>query len=195
MGNGILAALIGLLVFQFKAQAQEWPPQFDWSESDGVSQEQRQAYQGDQGEGDKIGKPMPHRRLPKCRGMKPYECQMFHAVNRVRLKHDLAPLKVYRPCVKAARSHAVDMDLNNYFNHHGFDETWYERMRRFGLNDTKVGENIARVSRGRALQRTLQAWMRSPLHRKNILDRVFRSTGLGYSGGLWVQCFSAHSGD
>ncbi|NJL24590.1 MAG: CAP domain-containing protein, partial [Calothrix sp. SM1_5_4] len=70
-----------------------------------------------------------------------------------------------------------------------------DRARRFRIGNY-AGENIAR---NYGVTDAVTAWMRSPGHRSNILNRNFRSSAIGYAtNGLgqpfYVQCFSSLSG-
>lgn len=90
---------------------------------------------------------------------------------------------------KAAQRHADDMSAKNYFSHTSKDGTsWITRIKRAGYTKP-AGENIAR---GYTSSRsTVEAWMDSPGHRRNILDCKFKKIGVGYNakGHYWVQDF------
>lgn len=132
-----------------------------------------------------------------CGGMNETECAMFKAINDERASRGLAPLGLLSKCVNAAGSHAGDMAKRGYFSHDAPDETWAERMERFELSGGPVGENIAF---GSTVEAAVTGWMKSSVHRANILSVTFRSTGVGYAsraGGerYWVQCFSNQVAD
>lgn len=54
-----------------------------------------------------------------------------------------------------------------------------------------LGENIARGQQTAAV--AVQQWMASPAHRQAILQSLFRETGVGVYGDVWVQEFGSLS--
>lgn len=108
-------------------------------------------------------------------------------VNQERAYRGLSPLSPSFSCSQAAQAHAEDMDLNNYFSHNGFVESWGDRMDRFGLSGLRA-ENIAV---GINPESVVDLWMSSEGHRNNILNPELKYTGVGLSGSKWVQCFSS----
>jgi uncharacterized protein YkwD len=127
-------------------------------------------------------------------------------VNRERARRGLRRLRENRRLSLAARRHARDMALRNYFSHQSLSgATFLDRIRRTGYlrgaSYWTVGENIAwgegRLASPREIVR---AWMGSPGHRANILARRFRNIGLGVArgapvggadGGTYVHTFGA----
>lgn len=80
------------------------------------------------------------------------------------------------------------MSRGDYFEHFGPDgQSPLSRMRAAGYISSpsvgfEVGENIAWGTRALATPRAIvAAWMASPEHRANILDRTYRETGIGVS--------------
>lgn len=114
--------------------------------------------------------------------------QVEKLVNRTRIAHGMRPLKRAAGLRKAAMYHAVDMSRNHYFSHDSRDGTvWYDRINRYYKNE--AGENIAYGQK--SAKEVFNAWMNSPGHRRNILDRNFRTFGTWHSppGNYWVQDF------
>jgi uncharacterized protein YkwD len=113
-------------------------------------------------------------------------------VNRERARRGLRRLRENRRLSTAARRHARDMALRNYFSHRSLSgATFLDRIRRTGYLQGAgywtVGENIAWGEGILASPREIvRAWMRSPGHRQNILARRFRQIGLGVSPGTPV---------
>jgi uncharacterized protein YkwD len=109
--------------------------------------------------------------------------------NQMRADKGCKPLRTSERLTKAAQRHANDMAAKNYFSHTSLNGTqWYERIRAAGYHDA-AGENIAY---GFATPRgVVKAWMKSPGHRRNILDCSFKAIGVGYNGDgkYWVQDF------
>lgn len=124
-----------------------------------------------------------------CGSMNEESCAMFKAVNSYRLSQGKAALTINNTCVKFAQDHAVDMVVRNFFSHHSPTETFQQRASRYGLS--YAGENIAMGSQD--VPTILSMWQNSPGHNSNMLNGMYRSTGLGYYQGRWVQCFSGYS--
>lgn len=128
-------------------------------------------------------------------------------VNRERSYHGERALHWNSHLVKAAQAHTESMAFGDYFDHIGPNgETPLTRMRRDGYIYSsrlgyEVGENIGWGSLWLGTPRAVvAAWMASPGHRANILDRRFRDTGIGVSphlgalakgqpGGIYTQDF------
>lgn len=106
-------------------------------------------------------------------------------LNKQRARRGLRKLRLNARLSEAARRHTVDMVRRNYFSHtsrSGADvvdrltRTGYMR----GAHRWVVGENLAWGSGGRSTPRQImEAWMNSPGHRANILQRRFREIGIG----------------
>jgi uncharacterized protein YkwD len=54
-----------------------------------------------------------------------------------------------------------------------------------------LGENIARGQQTAEI--AVEQWMASPSHRQAILQSLFRETGVGVFGDVWVQIFGSLS--
>jgi uncharacterized protein YkwD len=108
------------------------------------------------------------------------ESHLAGLINGFRAAHGLRPLRVDPKLARAARSHSRDMLSRGYFGHGPFAA----RMREFGIDANPLGENLAWGTgrRGEA-GAVLQAWLRSPEHRANLLRRRFRRVGLGMPVG------------
>ena len=123
-----------------------------------------------------------------CRPMSKPECDMLHAINKIRLRHKLAPLLISEQAARMAREQAVDMGKRGYFSHERPKspdqpaESFRERVRRFRLRGS-TAENIA-TSSGytfeASLEQALQGWLQSAGHRRNLLDPNSVSTGIGH---------------
>ncbi|QJD79713.1 CAP domain-containing protein [Spirosoma rhododendri] len=79
----------------------------------------------------------------------------------------------------ASDAHAVDMATNNYFSHTGLDgsQPW-DRMTRAGYSWRAAGENIA--AGYTTVRATVDGWLKSPGHCKNIMSANFAEVGVGY---------------
>lgn len=117
-----------------------------------------------------------------------FEQQVFHLVNEERAKAGLSPLRWDNELAAMAKDKAIDMYVNNYFDH--ISPTYgspFEMMTSYGISYSYAGENIARGQRTPA--EVMNAWMNSPGHRANILNANFDAIGVAYYNGEWVQVF------
>jgi uncharacterized protein YkwD len=124
--------------------------------------------------------------------------QIVAAVNAERRKAGLALVKANADLDEAAQKHAEDMLARNFFAHESPSGTTVrERARAAGYRWRTIGENIAEGQL--SVREVMDTWMRSPGHRRNILDKSFKELGVGLamgsSGGtyrvLWAQSFGA----
>jgi uncharacterized protein YkwD len=120
------------------------------------------------------------------------ERQLFEALNRERLSQGLSALKWDDALFKAARQHALRMvNLNQLEHQLPSEPKLEERLAAAGARFSVIGENIAIGPNPNTIH---SGWMRSPGHRKNILDARFNSVGIAAvhgTGGLFaVQDFS-----
>jgi len=134
------------------------------------------------------------------------EKQIHTLVNRERQKHSLVQLEWNDALAGIARKHSNDMELRKYFDHYspeghdfsyryrheGFqcairvDNTIYAGAENIALNNRYA--SVTRVngeafyewnSKDTIAETTVQGWMNSPGHRKNILMPHWRSEGIG----------------
>jgi uncharacterized protein YkwD len=110
-------------------------------------------------------------------------------LNKQRTRRHMRKLRREGRLSHAARGHSADMVHRSYFSHSspsGVDLV--DRVRRAGyLAPARawfVGENIAWGSGGLSTPKQIvRAWMHSPGHRANILNRSFREIGVGIALG------------
>jgi uncharacterized protein YkwD len=50
-----------------------------------------------------------------------------------------------------------------------------------------LGENLARGQK--TAKEAVDAWLKSPGHRKNLMDPAYTDTGIGVKSGVWVEHF------
>jgi uncharacterized protein YkwD len=126
--------------------------------------------------------------------------EILQRVNVERSRAGLARLEGDPRLDRAAQAHAQDMLASSYFAHADpKGRSVRERARAEGYNWRAIGENIAEGQR--TSEEVMGAWMRSPEHRRNILDRSFLHLGTGLALGrdpktgayrsVWVQEFGA----
>ena len=106
-------------------------------------------------------------------------------LNKTRARRGLRKLRLNHRLSRAAYLHTVDMVKRNYFAHVSKSGTdFVTRLTRSGYmrgaRAWTVGENLAWGSGRRSTPREIMAaWMNSPGHRANILQRRFREIGIG----------------
>jgi uncharacterized protein YkwD len=111
------------------------------------------------------------------------------ALNRERARHGLRALRVNARLTKAAQGHSRDMVAHRYFAHESRDGSGFgARIKRTGWTRHRrswmLGENIGYGSGSSATPAAIvSAWMHSAGHRANILQRRFRSIGIGIASG------------
>jgi uncharacterized protein YkwD len=150
---------------------------------------------------------------PDRRDIRQIRAATLCLVNRERARHGEPALRWNERLVASAQAHTESMAYGDYFAHVGpGGETPLTRMRRTGYISRsasagyEVGENIAWGSLWLGTPRAIvAAWMASPGHRANILDRRFKDTGIGVSphvgalagrqrGGIYTQDFGVRIG-
>lgn len=111
-------------------------------------------------------------------------------LNRKRAKRGLPRLKSHRKLQRAAQRHTDYMRRKRCFDHRcGGEPDLGVRVRRVGyivagLSRWAYGENIAWGEGSFGTPKAIvKAWMRSPGHRANILNRDFRDIGVGFARG------------
>jgi len=113
------------------------------------------------------------------------EDQVWQQINQQRQHHGLPPLRLNRQLSLVARSHSQQMANQNFYghvdpqgrNHRG-------RVEASGMNAYLIGENLMKCIRANdPAGLSVQSWMRSPAHRKNILLSEMQETGVG----IWRQ--------
>ncbi len=98
---------------------------------------------------------------------------------------------------QSARGHAEDMAAQGYFDHNSLDgRTPFDRIEAAGYAFSSAAENIAAGSA--TPEQTMQQWMQSPGHCKNIMSGNYIHIGVGYAFSdatqyrhFWVQNFGA----
>jgi uncharacterized protein YkwD len=109
-------------------------------------------------------------------GLTSSEASLLREINVVRTAHGLSAFRYDSSLSRAARAHTRAMARANIFTHGAFTT----RMRRFHVTGPRVGENLAWGSGSYGTPRGIvQAWLRSPEHRANLLRPGFRRIGLG----------------
>ena len=123
--------------------------------------------------------------MPDAANLGRIEASTLCLVNDERTSRGLRPLTANGRLAKAAIGHSRDMVSNQYFAHEsraGRDVV--DRLRSSGyiprFGRWTVGENLAWGTGALATPVAIvNAWMNSPGHRSNILNRAYREIGLG----------------
>ncbi len=134
-----------------------------------------------------------------------FEKEVLRLTNKERKKRKLSPLKYDEKLTYAARYHAKDMAKENYFDHDSHDRKnkrlkkscdIFERIGAFA-NYNYLAENISAGQQ--TPDEVVKAWMKSPGHKKNILNKNMTLLGVGFYenkdseyGIYWVQNFGGN---
>jgi uncharacterized protein YkwD len=124
---------------------------------------------------------------PASAGTLSPRARMYRATNTSRVNHSVRKVDIQWKLSKLARKHSVAMAQKGTIYHTANPERYYLK----GIRWSSWGENVG-VTGGRVwgLQ---QAFMDSPAHRANILDRGFQRVAVGTyrdaKGMLWVTVF------
>lgn len=104
--------------------------------------------------------------------------------NAARVDGGLQELKVNSVLNSAAQSKANDMLAKQYFAHNTpSGDTPWTFIKAAGYNYITAGENLAiDFTEAESVQ---TAWMNSPGHRANIMNKAFQEIGIGISKGMY----------
>ncbi|MGE5557343.1 MAG: CAP domain-containing protein [Bacillota bacterium] len=121
----------------------------------------------------------------------PDEQYIFRQVNAERRKAGLRPLILDRRLVKTARAKSGDMITRRYFSHNSPAlGTPFQQIRKAGIPFRTAGENIAG---NRSAVSAMRNWMKSPGHRRNILNPRYKRIGIGViRGGPFEKMMTQH---
>ena len=116
-------------------------------------------------------------------GFKPVRARakMIHFVNHYRSRHGAHKLRMSRHTVRVAQHHSHKMARSRALFH--TTDMWRK------LRTRKVscwGENVGMAP---SVWRVFKGWVHSWEHKRNMLDRRFRRTGIGVvrsHGSLWI---------
>ena len=118
--------------------------------------------------------------------------RMLSLINAERAKVGASALTWNSLLESSALRHSRDMERHSFMNHKGSDGSKFDqRIRDAGYHYRTAGENIARGYTSEVS--VMQAWMSSPGHRANILNRTFTEVGVARAGNYWTQNFAAPS--
>jgi uncharacterized protein YkwD len=113
--------------------------------------------------------------------------RMYRATNNSRADYSIREVNIHWTMTKLARKHSVAMANKGSIFHTSNPEKYYLQ----GVRWTTWGENVGVT--GGTVAGLERAFMDSPLHRANILNRGFRRVAVGTyrdaDGLLWVTIF------
>lgn len=116
--------------------------------------------------------------------------QVVDLTNQERAKEGLKALQIDVKLTQSAQEKSQDMKNKNYFSH--TSPTYgspFDQMKALGITYNSAGENIAMGQP--SAEDVVDAWMKSPGHRENIMNPSFTHIGVGLSdiGFYWTQQF------
>lgn len=137
--------------------------------------------------------------IPKSVPVSLNKTVMLQLVNKVRQSgcqcgdtyyNGVAPLKWNEKLEAAAYSHSADMYQKGYFSHTAPDGSRAgQRIEREGYSWKAYGENIG--TGYKTEKAVVEGWLASPMHCKNIMNRLYTEMGAARVGTLWTQAFAA----
>jgi uncharacterized protein YkwD len=130
-----------------------------------------------------------------------HEQQLLKLLNEARAREKLPPLRPNAILCKVARQHAANMARQEKMEHKLDGKKAPQRVEEAGYDYRLVGENVA-FSEGDdeqtvPVEEVHQSWMKSEVHRANILKKDYEEVGLGIGrnakGQLYyAQVFGTH---
>ncbi|WP_088825439.1 CAP domain-containing protein [Listeria goaensis] len=116
------------------------------------------------------------------------DMQVLEITNVLRERYGAEPVALDPDVARVAYGHSVDMANNNYFDHDSPTVgTLSDRLEKGMVKYTKAGENIAYNYLDAGA--TVEGWLNSPGHRKNLLDKSFTYMGEGTFQKYYTQNF------
>ncbi len=113
--------------------------------------------------------------------------RMYQVTNGSRLNNGVQKVGIHYTMSKLARRHSISMANRGYIYHTGNPSSFYLK----GVNWSTWGENVGVT--GGTIAGLQKAFMHSPGHRSNILNRGFHRVAVGTyrdaAGLLWVTVF------
>lgn len=144
----------------------------------------------------------PRRRYPRL-SPETIVAQVLREANIARRAVGARPLRRDARLALAAKHYSRELARRREIEHVSATpgrRTFRERIESEGVNPSVAGENLARLTASyrTVAGRTVQAWLRSPGHRSNLLDAIFTRTGVGVTlgrDGVWyvVQYYATTS--
>jgi uncharacterized protein YkwD len=105
------------------------------------------------------------------------ERKLIDLTNSERRKQKVTALQVNPVLCAVARAHAANMAKQGKMEHELDGKSTYDRIKGAGYRYSLAGENLARGDV--SFEEVMAAWMRSRVHRENILEADFTEIGIG----------------
>lgn len=119
-----------------------------------------------------------HRAQARLSGL---ELRVFRAVNRARGRRGLPRLRLNLGLTFVAKIHSRDQVVNRFISHSSSNGApFYSRIGRV-VDARTVGETIAEFRGRSAGRRVVRTWLRSPAHRRELLNPRYRQIGVGHA--------------
>ena len=113
--------------------------------------------------------------------------RVYQATNNSRLNNEVRKVGIHYTISQLARKHSIAMANRGYIFHTTNPSSFYLK----GVKWSTWGENVGAT--GGTIGGLQQAFMNSPAHRSNILNRAFQRVAVGTyrdaNGILWVTVF------
>lgn len=127
--------------------------------------------------------------------------EIIELSNQERVKKDLKPIRANQFLTKAAKNKGDFLKQRQIFSHNTEEKKFSDWVSKVGYDYLYVGENLALDFSDS--EDVVQAWMNSPLHKKNLLYPEYKEVGVavieGYnkdsSSILVVQIFATPSNE
>jgi uncharacterized protein YkwD len=107
------------------------------------------------------------------------ERKFFEMGNEERKRNGLPPLKLNLLLCKLARAHSENMARQSKMSHVLDGKNQFDRMKGAGYRYRFAAENVARGNKETNFEEMVVGLMKSPLHRKNLLNKDYLETGVG----------------
>ncbi len=109
--------------------------------------------------------------------------KLYSLTNQEREKQNLPPLQYNEKLAEAAAMKGKDMFARNYWAHYGPDgKTPWDFIMENGYKYEYAGENLAKNFLFSSA--VVDAWMKSPTHKDNLLKKDFSEVGLAVVNGV-----------
>lgn len=127
--------------------------------------------------------------------MSDLEQEVLAQINQIRVQRGLSVLYPDPRLQRAAAHHSTDMAVSRCFQHDDCDGgRWSERIQAHYPHAQRIAENIAAGQDSAGA--VVESWMRSEVHRANILRPEWQGTGISLVslpgspyGHYWTQTF------
>jgi uncharacterized protein YkwD len=112
------------------------------------------------------------------------EQDVLALINRERSRRGLGGLRVNGLLSAAARSHSWSMASHGYFGHQAQNGAGFARRMKASYPELpgrlwQVAENLMWASPDLSAVQTVEAWLKSPGHRRNLIGPRWRDVGIG----------------